>query len=68
MSHSVTNLECSKCDEKYSGILHDIFHPEKQYFSECPKCKKYTFFYGVTSIVDSDIPENAVEIKFVAKL
>jgi hypothetical protein len=68
MSHSVTNLECNKCNEKYSGILHGIFRPEKQYFSECPKCTKHTFFYGVTDIVDSEIPGNAVEIKFVAKL
>ena len=36
--------------------------------TECPKCKHHTFFYGVTGIVDSEIPENAVEIMYVAAL
>lgn len=68
MSHSVTNIECSKCNEKYSGVLQDIFQPEKQYYAECPKCNNHTFFYGVTGIVDSDIPENTVKVMYVAML
>ena len=68
MSHSVADLKCSACNEKYNGVLQAIFQPEKQYFSECPKCKHHTFFYGVTGIVDSEIPKNSVDIKYVAAL
>ena len=68
MSHSVTNITCSDCNEKFDGVLNDIFDVEKSYVAQCPKCNGLTIFYGVTGIIDPDIPQDAVDIKYVAKL
>ena len=68
MTHTVTNIECNDCKEKFNGVLHDVFYTEKQYFVECPKCNGHNFFYGNTGLVDSEIPTDAVKINYVAKL
>lgn len=68
MSHTVTEHECNKCNEKYNGALDDILLPERQYYVECPKCENHTFFYGVSSLVNLEVPDDAVKIKYVAKL
>lgn len=68
MTHSVTNITCTNCDEKFDGVLHDIFNVDKNYAAQCPKCNGMTIFYGVAGIIDSDIPLDAVDIKYVAKL
>lgn len=68
MSYSVIKFKCNQCNEEHCGVLYDIYYPEKQYFAECPVCKNHTFFYGVTGIIDSEIPDNAVNIMNVARL
>lgn len=68
MTHSVINIKCNDCNEKINGVLYDVFDLKKEYFIECQHCSKHTFFHGVAGIVDSEIPTDAVVIKYVAKL
>lgn len=68
MSHSVTEITCGKCNERFSGVLNDLFNVSKEYAATCPKYGNENFFAGGGAFVDTKIPENAVQIKYVAKL
>jgi len=68
MTHSVINITCKQCNESLNGVLHDLFNTEKEYAITCPSCNKETFFNGKAAIVDSKIPEDAIEIKYVARI
>ncbi|MGE6811570.1 MULTISPECIES: hypothetical protein [Pseudoalteromonas] len=68
MTHTVTKVTCSDCNQKFDGVLHDLFDVSQSYSAECPDCKSMTFFYGVSDFIDVEIPSGAVEIKYVAKL
>ncbi|MCU8478814.1 hypothetical protein L9W73_16435 [Vibrio aestuarianus] len=68
MTHVVTKITCTDCKKTFSGVLHELFDVSSSYGAECPKCNGMTFFYGVSEFVDTEIPEDAVEVKYVAKL
>jgi len=68
MTKSVCDISCDHCENKFSGVLSDLFDVSKTYAAECPNCSKQTFFNGVCAIIDGDIPKDAVAIKYVAVL
>ncbi|NAZ55662.1 hypothetical protein GL177_20400 [Vibrio toranzoniae] len=67
MTCTSTKIKCTDCQEDFFGVLHDLFDVSNSYSAECPRCKSVNFFYGVAAFV-GDIPVDAVEIKYVAKL
>ena len=68
MTHVVTEVVCTDCKHQFSGVLYELFNVSESYSAQCPKCDEITFFYGVSDFIDTKIPEEAVEIKYVAKL
>ncbi len=68
MTHSVINITCRNCNKGLKGVLYDLLNVEKDYAITCPSCRNQTFFNGLAAIVDSEIPKDAIEIKYVAKI
>lgn len=68
MTQSQIKITCTHCTGNFSGVLNDLFDVSKTYAAQCPECNEQTFFCGESALVDVDIPENAVTIKYVAAL
>lgn len=68
MTHSVINITCRHCNKNLNGVLYDLINIEKDYAITCPSCNNQTFFKKLAAIIDSEIPEDAIEIKYVAKI
>ena len=65
MTHSVIEITCSDCNNKFTGVLKNLLNVSKEYAAVCPYCKGETFIKDRAAIVDSDIPDDAVEILYV---
>lgn len=68
MTHSLSEITCGKCKSQFTGVLQDVFNIEKQYAATCPSCTEEVFFNPGVGIIGTEIPNNAVPIKYVAKL
>jgi len=68
MTNSVVNITCDHCSKILNGILYDLFNVEKEYAITCVSCNNQTFFKGKAAIVNGEIPKDAIEIKYVAKI
>ncbi|WP_133245446.1 hypothetical protein [Pelagibaculum spongiae] len=65
MTHTVTKVVCSDCNQEFPGVLHGLFDLNKRYAAECPECNNVTIFNGVSDFIDTEISSSAVEIKCI---
>ena len=62
MTNSVTKIECEHCGKPFIGVLRDLFNVSKKYAATCPSCEEQVFFQGIVTLIDEEVPDNAVEI------
>ncbi len=65
MTDSVINITCDKCQTKFIGVLHDLLNVSKEYAATCPNCSNQTFIKDRAAIINTAIPDDAVEIMYV---
>jgi hypothetical protein len=68
MTKSVAEIACRECTQTFTGVLNDLFDVSKEYAATCPSCKCEIFFNPGAAFIDVDIPQDAVIVKYVAKL
>ena len=66
MTNSVTKIECEHCGKPFIGVLRDLFDVNKRYAAMCPSCEEQVFFQGVVTLIDEEVPDNAVEIMYAS--
>ena len=64
MTNSATEIICNKCSHTFTGVLSDLFDVSRKYAGTCPSCKSETFFNPGATVIDTDIPNDAVTIKY----
>lgn len=62
MPYSATIIDCPNCKVTFNGVLNDLFQVDKSYYADCPACNKHTYFYGITTVINTNIPDNAVHV------
>ena len=65
MTHSVIDVTCNYCSNTFTGVLYDLLHISKEYAATCPSCNKQTFIKDRAAIIDTPVPDDAVEILYV---